>query len=379
MIKIMNGDILGEDGVFRRGNISISEDVITDIDYNAVPDSDNEQPQVIDADGLYVVPGLVDIHLHGAVGHDFCEGTQEAFQKIVDFQLSNGITTIVPATMTLPQEELLKITKAIGGYAEKHTEVKGITLEGPFVSSEKRGAQNGLYIRKPDVELFRNLQETSGGFIKQVVVAPESDGAINFIKNTCGDCVVSVGHTTADYECTTEAFSAGADHVTHLFNAMTPFGHRESGVVGAAFDNKNVFVELICDGVHIHPSVVRTAFKMFGAERICMISDSMSATGMKDGEYRLGGQVVKRTGEKAVLADGTIAGAVSTLYDNLKNAVINMKIPLEEAVLSCTATPAKSLRIENECGIITTGRKADIVLLDEKLDIRYVIHNGKIL
>ncbi len=374
---ISNGFIFGEDGKFRRGSVKILDGILTDINYSGTSDS-TYTGKIINAKELYVIPGLVDIHLHGAAGFDFCDGTEKAFRTISDFELFNGVTSIVPATMTLPQENLDEIMAAIGRYAKNNTQVKGITMEGPFISAEKKGAQNERYIKSPDIKLFNSLQETAGGLIKQVTVAPEINGTIEFIKEISGNCVVSVAHTNASYDEAAAAFKAGADHVTHLYNAMPPFGHREPSVAGAAFDNKNVFAELICDGVHIHPSAVRAAFQLFGANRICMISDSMSAAGMADGEYFLGGQKVTRTGTKAILENGSLAGAVSTLYDNLKNAVLEMQIPLEDAVLACTATPAKSLKLERECGVLTVGRTADLVLLDKDLNIQYVIKDGSI-
>lgn len=374
---IANGNIFGENGNFRLGNMEICGGIISAINYSETSDKEYNDT-IINADGLYVLPGLVDIHLHGAAGYDFCDGTEEAFRAISDFELFNGVTSIVPATMTLPQENLAEIMAAIGRYAKKNSQIKGITMEGPFISAEKKGAQNEKYIQQPDIKLFNSLQEAAGDLIKQVTVAPEIEGAIEFIKEVSGNCVVSLAHTNASYDETMSAFQAGADHVTHLYNAMPPFGHREPGVVGAAFDNKNVFAELICDGVHIHPSAVRAAFQLFGANRICMISDSMSAAGMGEGEFLLGGQKVKRKGAKAILENGSLAGAVSTLYDDLKTAVLEMNIPLEDAVLACTATPARSLKLEQGCGILAVGRRADTVLLDKALNIKYVIKDGVI-
>ncbi len=378
---IKNGSIFGENGMFCRGNIDICGDVIKNIDYDKAYNVELQQKQeeVIDADGLYVIPGLVDIHLHGAAGFDFCDCTEEAFAAIVDFELSHGVTSIVPATMTLPQQTLYRIMGAIGQYAKNHASIKGITMEGPFISADKKGAQNEGYIQVPDITLFNRLQTVSGKMIRQVTVAPETAGALDFIKNVSENCVVAVAHTNASYEEAEAAFSAGSDHITHLYNAMPPFGHREPGAIGAAFDNKRVFAELICDGVHIHPSTVRAAYQLFGAERVCMISDSMSAAGMKDGECFLGEQKVIRKGRCAVLENGSLAGAVSTLYDNLKTAVTEMHIPLEDAVLSCTATPARSLKLDRECGVLAAGRKADAVLLDKDLNIMYVIKSGRIL
>ena len=377
---ITNGRIFGEDGKFRQGRLDICGETIANIDYEEIIQSTQEKMdgEIIDARGWYVIPGLVDIHLHGAAGYDFCDGTEEACQAISEFEVSRGVTTLIPATMTLSEKELMQVMETCSRYAQKDAAIKGITMEGPFISEGKKGAQNAFYIQLPNKELFQRLQKASQGLIKQVTIAPEMSGALDFIKEVSTNCVVSVAHTEAGYEETKAAFAAGASHVTHLYNAMQPFGHREPGVIGAAFDTKEVFVELICDGEHVHPSVIRATFEMFGAGRICMISDSMRATGMQPGIYSLGGQEVELQGNQAVLKDGKLAGAVTTLYDNLKRVVLQMQIPLEEAVLACTTTPARSLRLEQECGVLAIGRKADLVLLDESLNIRYVIIGGNV-
>lgn len=374
---IVNGSIFGEDSRFHHGSVDIRGDVIADINYDVVPQQQNDE--IIDADGAYVIPGLVDIHLHGAAGCDFCDGTEDAFRTIVDFELNCGVTSIVPATMTLPRERLAPIMEAIARYTEKNDAIKGITMEGPFISAKKRGAQNERFIQEPNIEFFNGLQKAARGLICQVTAAPEVTGAIDFIKKVSNECVVSVAHTNATYAEAMEAFAAGANHVTHLFNAMPPFGHRETGVIGAAFDDKKVFVELICDGEHVHRTMIRAAFQLFGANRICMISDSMSAAGMPEGEYFLGGQSVIRKETRAVLSDGTLAGAVSTLYDNFKKAVLEMRIPLEDAVTACTITPARSLGLERECGVLAIGHRADMVLLDRDLNIKRMIRNGRLL
>lgn len=376
---IANGSIFREDGKFHQGSIFIRDNKITEIQEGILPDNIREESrqEMIDAQGCYVIPGLVDIHLHGCAGYDFCDGTEEAIQAIVEYEAGMGVTSIVPATMTLSEEELIMVARACGKVAKENTVIKGITMEGPFISADKKGAQNALYIQKPDQDFFRRIQDASGGLVRQVAIAPEETGAMDFIKEISRECVVSVAHTKATYEEAQRAFTAGANHVTHLYNAMLPLGHREPGVVGAAFDNKNVYVELICDGEHVHPAVVRATFQMFGAERVCMISDSMRATGMPDGEYSLGGQQVWVKGKQAVLENGSLAGAVSTLYDNLKRVVLEMQIPLEEAVLACTTTPSKSLKIDNACGVLKVGRQADLVILNHNLDIKCVVKSGE--
>ncbi|MBR4026617.1 MAG: N-acetylglucosamine-6-phosphate deacetylase [Lachnospiraceae bacterium] len=373
---IKNGSVFTEEGKFKQGNVIIADGMIKDI----VCDAEVEDTEVIDATDCYVIPGLVDIHFHGCVGHDFCDGTHEAFDAITEYQLKNGVTSISPATMTLSREELAGIFKAAGTYENKTgSTIRGITMEGPFVSLAKKGAQNGAYIHKPDVEFYREMQDLSGNLIKQVAVAPEEDTDLAFTKEISKETTISVAHTTANYDIANAAFNNGATHVTHLFNAMPPFLHRDPAVVGAAFDHENVCVEMICDGIHLHPSTVRCMFKLFGADRICMISDSMMATGLTDGDYALGGQPVKVTGKTATLADGTIAGSASNLHDCLKVAVKEMGIPLEEAVLASTKTPAKSLCLDGECGILAVGRIADLVILDKELNICKVIKNGTIV
>lgn len=402
---IKNGTIFDETGKFRQGMIRIEGSTVKEISWNEKYSFDMRSETTIDAQGLYVIPGLVDIHFHGCMGYDFCDGTQEAFNAIAKYQVKNGVTSISPATMTLSREALRKIFKAAGEYCKNQelyynrsdkklenrknadegnqntcvSTICGITMEGPFVSLKKKGAQNGAFIHKPDVNFYKEMQELCGNRIKQVAVAPEEDNDFAFIEEISRETVISVAHTTADYAIADKAFESGASHVTHLFNAMPPFGHRDPSVVGAAFEHKNVFVELICDGIHIHPSVVRAMFAMFGAERICMISDSMMAAGMPDGKYSLGGQAVTVKDKAATLADGTIAGSASNLYDCFKAAVLNMGISLESAVLACTLTPAKSLGIDSVCGSISVGKNADLVLLDKNLNIVKIVKDGIIV
>ena len=376
-MRLIGEKIFSENGAFLKGSIevvgkNISKVVWEDTGMNISEDT-------IDAGEWYVIPGLVDIHFHGCMGVDFCDGTFHAMDVITKYELEHGVTSIVPATMTLSREELAAIFENAGNYKQTTgSTIYGITMEGPFVSMAKKGAQNGVFIHKPDMEFYQQMQQLSGGMIRQVAVAPEEDTDFSFIKEASRECVVSVAHTTAGYDIAREAFEKGASHVTHLFNAMPPFHHRDPGVIGAAIEKENVYVELICDGVHIHPAVVRTVFQLFGAERICMISDSMMATGMTDGEYSLGGQKVKVTGRTATLADGTIAGSASNLYDCLKVAV-KVGIPIEDVVRACTLTPAKSLHLDKECGSIQEGKRADFLILDQELNIKMVVKDGEIV
>ncbi len=382
-MKIQGGKIFTEDGSFQNGNLYITDGKIRTIDFTTAENGLflSKEENVLDAESLYVLPGFIDIHMHGCMGADFCDAQMETFSTIETYHMKNGITTVFPATMTLPKDKLDKVFDAVTEFVEisDSNVIAGITMEGPFLSKGKKGAQEERYLRNPDLLFFNNVWEKSKGLIHQIAVAPEEEGALEFIREVSKKTVVSLAHSAADYVNATLAFREGATHVTHLFNGMNPFLHREPGIVGAALDNPNVFVELICDGVHIHPSMVRAVFKLFGAERICMISDSLSATGMADGEYVLGGQRILKNGEVATLQDGTLAGSVCNLYECFKKAVLEMQIPLEEAVLSCTKTPAKSLQVDEKCGIIKEGRNADLLIVNENLDIKYIFKNGKLI
>lgn len=341
--------------------------------------SDNYDTQyIIDATDCYVIPGLTDIHFHGCVGYDFCDGAKEAIEKMAKYEAENGITTICPATMTLSENVLMKISKTASSYkSEVGAILCGINMEGPFISIEKKGAQNALYIHNPDIEMFKRLQKEANGLYKLVAIAPEQPNAMMFIEQLKSEVVLSIAHTTANYDIAKKAIEKGANHVTHMYNAMLPFKHREPGVIGAVYDSSDCEVELICDGIHIHPAVIRSTFKILGDDRIILISDSMMATGMKDGKYSLGGQLVNVKGNLATLEDGTIAGSATNLMDCMRFIVKEVKIPLESAIKCATVNPAKSIGIYNKYGSITKGKIANVVILDKNLNIKKVIIKGK--
>lgn len=370
---IKNAYVYHENSEFVTGDIGIHNDIIVE----ECPPED----QAIDASGLYAIPGLTDLHFHGCVGYDFCDGTHKALEKMALYQADNGITTICPATMTLEEEVLAGILESAAAYDGNEGAILcGINMEGPYLSAKKKGAQNGSFLRKPDIRMFRRLQKISGNQIKLVAIAPEEEGAMEFISELKDEVVISIAHTAADYDTAMEAFRNGAKQVTHLYNAMLPFTHRAPGVIGAACDTTGCFIELIADGVHIHPSTIRATFKMFGDDRIILISDSMTAAGMPDGEYFLGGQSVRVEGKTAALtSDGTLAGSVTNLMDCMRNCVLNIGIPLEKAVKCAAVNPAKAIGIYDLYGSITPGKIANIVLLDKELNIKSVILKGKVL
>ncbi len=249
-----------------------------------------------------------------------------------------------------------------------------MNLEGPFLSPAKRGAHAEEYLLPPDWDLFRHLNEVSGGQIRLLTVAGEEPDAIPFIKKAAQVCTIAQGHTAADYDQAMAAYAVGASHTTHLFNAMSSLAHREPGLVGAAFDSVAT-VELICDGLHIHPSVVRMVFQLFG-ERVTLISDSLRCAGMPDGEYTLGGEpVVKRNG-RATRPDGTLAGSSISVLDAVRNAV-SFGVPLEAAVGAATITPAKVVGVFDRLGSLEVGKLADLLILDQDLKLEAVFIGGK--
>lgn len=370
---IRGGMVFQPDGSFAEKDVYVAGEKITDIK------NDND---VINAEGCYVIPGLIDVHFHGCVGRDFCDGSEEAIADMAKYELENGITSINPATMTLGEDILSKVAEAATAYKkadhEKCAELVGINMEGPFISKEKKGAQNEDYIHRPDAEMFRRLQKASGGLFTLCALAPEVNGAMEFIDACKDEVVISVAHTTADYDTAKKAFEKGAKQVTHLYNAMPPYTHRAPGVIGAACDS-DCKVEMICDGIHLHPSVIRTSFKMFGDDRIILISDSMAATGMTDGEYSLGGQKVIVKGNLATLEDGTIAGSATNLMNCLRYAVKTAGIPFASAVKCATKNPASAIGVFDRYGSIEADKYADMVILNEDLDIVKVIKKGKVV
>lgn len=353
--------------------------------------AENDRPPqagetVIDAGEDYLIPGLVDVHFHGCAGHDFSDGTPEAMAAIGDYELKCGVTAICPAAMTLSEETLRTVCENAYEYASgdssgvtgrQTARLCGVHLEGPFISEEKKGAQNPAYIKKPDQEMFHRLQEAAHGLIRLITLAPEAEGATDFIHALHRQVHISLGHTTSDYDTARKAFELGADHVTHCFNAMPGFTHRAPGVIGAAADCAHVMPELICDGIHVHPAAVRAAFALFGSARMILISDSMRAAGMADGAYTLGGLDVNVKGKLATLADGTIAGSVTNLMECMR-AAVSMGIPLETAVRCATYNPAKSIGVEALYGRIAPGAYGDCVLLSkEDLSVQKVILGGE--
>ena len=330
-----------------------------------------------DAEGCYVIPGLIDVHTHAACGEDCSDGKAEGMPIMARHYAAQGVTSWCPTTMTLKEPTLKRAMEVIRDYVrpDDGAKVVGIHLEGPFLCYAKRGAQAAENLHAPDAAMFHRLNETSGGLVKLVTVAPEEPGALDFIREVSQVCTVSLGHTTADYDTAMAAYAAGASHATHLFNGMPALHHREPGVIAAASD-AGATVELITDGLHIHPSVVRLTHRLFG-DKLVLISDSLRCAGMPDGDYELGGQsITMKDGKATLTGTDTLAGSSVHLMDGLRRAV-SFGVPLEAAITAATLTPAKAIRMDGELGSLEEGKWADLVVLDQDLNVKAVYINGK--
>ena len=331
-------------GQFIKGGFETENGIFTRIfDRDTQPESIGAK--TVDLQGAYVIPGLIDIHIHGAAGNDFSYDGREGLKHAAGYLAPRGITSFVPTLMTLPEEESLKAAEKVylqsqDGPGDGNARIVGLRMEGPFLSLMKAGAQNPEYMQTPNAALLQKIQQRSGGMLKIVDIAPEIEGALELIGKTSAEYKFSLGHTAATYEEAVKAFDAGAAHVTHLFNAMNPFHHRKPGLIGAAWDKENVTAEIIGDGIHIHESVLRTAFKQMKG-RICLISDGLCCMGMEEGEYEL------------------------TSYG----------IPVKEAIDAVTRIPAGIIG-EKNIGTIEEGKFADFIICDENLKRREVYIGG---
>lgn len=356
---LKNAKILTDNFQFNTLDIRFDE-TIREIGQNL--QSENE-PQ-LNASGMLLIPGLVDIHTHGALGFDAMDENCD-FPKWKQYLLANGITTFLPTTVTGTEEEIISALNRL-------KDSDGINLEGPFLSLEKKGAHAAEKIMEIDLDLLNKIKNQ----VKITTVAPEVGDNMKKIRAVTEMGIkVSVGHTAADYETAKKAFAEGASHATHMFNAMPPLHHREPGTLGAAMENDSVFCEVIADGFHLHPSVVRLLYRALGADRMVLISDCLSATGVPDGEYKSGGLTVYVRDHQARLQDGTIAGSTSNLMTMLRRAV-SFGIPLADAVKTASITPARAVGFDRDRGSITVGKRADLVLLKPDLSIVSVFYQG---
>lgn len=371
---LKNAEVMTGDFTLQKADIAFENGVITAIGQNLTASG-----EVFDFAGLTALPGFVDIHTHGCAGFDACDATREALSKISAHLVSCGVTAFCPTTMTLSGAELESVLlnlKACMLDPPEGARILGINMEGPYIAQSRKGGQNAGFIRQPDWAQFKHFYDLCGGIVKLVDIAPECPGADEFIENAKNLCLVSIAHTDANYAQATAAFKKGVSHVTHLFNAMPGFNHREPGTVGAVFDSDTVTAELICDGFHLHPAVLRTAFRLLGGDRAVIVSDSMRAAGLSDGVYELGGQAVTVADGKARLPDGTIAGSTTNMLEEVQNLVV-FGIPFNQAIKAATMNPARAVGEAARIGSLETGKRADIIVLNSALELQAVFIGGE--
>lgn len=328
--------------------------------------------------GKILAPKLIDMHIHGCAGVDFSsDGDTAACLKVMSEYLHRrGVAAFAPAVMTMPLAEMKAVltryrSAAVNPFAGAAP--VGVYLEGPFLSAAKCGAQPPDELLPPDAAIFRELWRCSGENIRVACVAPELDGAVTFIREAAKVCRVSAAHTAADYDAMQDGIAAGITQATHLYNGMAAMTHREPNGVGALLES-NAFCELICDGLHVHPAVVRLTYRLIGADRLCLISDAMAATGLGDGTFRLGNQEVTVRGKEARLSDGTLAGSVTDMLSAFENAVA-FGIPPLDALKAATLNPARALGIDGVLGSIAVGKADRMILFDE--NFHYIGNSGE--
>lgn len=357
------------------GDIAFNGEIITEIGEDI-----DEKISSVDVSGMLVVPGFIDVHLHGCGGFDCSDVEKNPLPKMAKTLAFHGVTSFIPAiiTDTLERQKFM-LQQLSTAQIYSGARMVGIRAEGSFLCEKRRGAHNAELLRNPTIDELKQLYDASNGKLNMVDVAPELEDAISFIRSAVyNDFIVSIAHTDCDYDTACKAYEAGATDTTHLYNCTSPLNHREPGVVGAAFDCKEPhFAEIICDGVHIHPAAVRIAVRELGKDRLIFITDSMEAAGMGDGVYSLGGDpVIVKNGE-ARREDGALAGSVLTLDEAVRRAV-NMGIPFEVVLRAVTINPARLIKMDDQIGSIKVGKRADLTVLDSNLNVVMTFVGGKL-
>ncbi|HDT9042311.1 TPA: N-acetylglucosamine-6-phosphate deacetylase [Staphylococcus pseudintermedius] len=376
---IINGVIYTEDGVISDGYLIVEEGKIKAIETGAY----TGDLEVVDAKGRHILPGFIDVHIHGGYGEDAMDGSYDGLKYLAEHLLIEGTTTFLATTMTQSQEAIEKALHNISVYHQKQdvtnaAEVGGVHLEGPFISEHKIGAQNPAFIQRPTVELLRHFQEKAKGLIKIVTIAPEVEGASEVIQTLKDEFIFSMGHTEVDFDQANTAAAEGVKHVTHLYNAGVGFHHRNPGMFGAAWTNDRLSTEVIVDGVHAHPQSVAIAYQHKGPEKMYLITDAMRAKGMPEGDYELGGQKVIVKDHEAHLESGSLAGSVLKMNEGLRNLIQFTGESLETLWSVTSLNQAKALRIDDHKGSIAVGKDADLVVVDDDIHVYQTIKMGRV-
>ena len=379
---ILNGTVITPFRIIEKGTVIFEDGKITAVGRQDKIKTPTEA-RIIDASQKIVTPGFIDIHVHGGKGRSVMDASADAINELAKFKVHHGTTAFLPTTISASQEKLLDAAKAVKVAMEKRTEgaeVLGIHLEGPYISTEKRGGQDPDFIRPPSLDGLREILKASNQKVRIVTLAPEVDGAeklIGELRNL--GIVASMGHSNATYSVAVDAIRHGVSHAAHVFNGMRSFHHREPGVLGAVLTHNEVTAELISDGVHVHSAAMKLLTRVKGSKRVVLVTDAIRAAGMPEGEYKVGRQKVIVKNGICRLVSGELAGSTLTMDVAVRNMVELVGASLQEAVMMATINTAKVIGVENRKGSIEPGKDADLVMLDEKLNIYSTIVKGEVL
>ncbi|APU17890.1 MULTISPECIES: N-acetylglucosamine-6-phosphate deacetylase [Actinoalloteichus] len=374
-LVLSGGRVVTAEGVLDDGWVAIAAGRLVEVGQGVAPSAARTEA----VDGAWVVPGFVDIHCHGGGGESFSGGSAERVETAIRTHRARGTTTMLGSLVSASVPELARQVGSLAELVEDDL-LAGIHLEGPFLSAARCGAHAPELLLPPDRDAVARLLTAGRGSVRMVTLAPELDGAVRAVGQLVdGGAIAALGHTDAVEEQVLPAVAAGATVATHLFNAMRPLHHREPGPIGALLDDERVTVELICDLVHLHPTTVRLAARHAGPARTVLVTDAISATGMGDGQYELGGLRVTVTDGVPLLDGGTLAGSSLTMDVAFRNLVEVCGLTVEEAVAAASARPAAVLGMDKEIGQIAPGHRADLVVLDEQLHVRNVLRRGEVV
>ncbi|KYG27616.1 N-acetylglucosamine-6-phosphate deacetylase [Alkalihalobacillus trypoxylicola] len=381
-IAINGATIVAENNTFKKGSLYIENDIISSVHSNQT-DASPHTLEINLPESYTVLPGFIDVHIHGAGGADMMDATPNSLSTISSYLVKEGTTSFLATTITHDSEKISEALENAANYIYKeqtNASLIGIHLEGPFINSKRAGAQPINHIKVPSLQTFVNWVKKSNQTIKLVTLAPEMDGGLeltSYIANK--NIVASIGHSDASNEEVLSAIKVGATHITHLYNGMRGFHHREPGVAGTALSESKLFVELIADGIHVHPNILKATYLAKKADRIVLITDSIRAKWLEEGQYELGGQLVHYYQGKAVLENGALAGSVLKMNEAVHNMIQFSGCSIEEASMMASQNPAKQLGIFHKVGSISAGKDADITILNENYQVIMTICKGKIV
>ncbi|MGO4184535.1 N-acetylglucosamine-6-phosphate deacetylase [Paenibacillus sp. TAF43_2] len=380
---VHNVQIVQPDVVLPASTVWIRNGIIEKIENNHIPLSPlpEKEYELIDGNGQWLIPGMIDVHIHGANGYDMMDGSEASIQEVSRACAATGCTSFLATSVSSTMDELLAMIRSVKRVVglEVGAKIAGLHLEGPYLNPKRKGMQNEKYLRHPDLGEMKRIFEEADGLIKMVTIAPELPGGmelLSYLKEM--GVIIAVAHSDATYEEAKLAFDAGASHVTHCFNGMRPIHHRDPGLVAAAFEADHVSIQAIVDGVHLHPAIVRLMHRIKGPENMVLITDALQAMGLGDGSYLFGGHQVTVTNGVAQLADGTLASSVVTMNEALRFTT-ETGISLLDAIQMASTTPARILGMDHKTGTIKTGLDADLVLLNEHFQVEWTMIKGNVI